>query len=214
MEKVVYLLIVTFFVLVASVYEHPIKEEEPLPVITLENIQEIPPTPPATKDLYDFLDALAFKESSNRYHVSNQYGYMGKYQFGQATLKGLGYHVSREEFINDPELQEEAMIDLLLHNREYLLDYIEDWEGKTVNGIVVTESGILAAAHLGGQRNVRNFFRYNKDFEDGNGTKLSYYLERFGGYETGFDTLDTNEEEYIAEFRETHVERQVEVMTR
>lgn len=213
-EKLFYILVVLFFVFVASIYEQPIKNEvvvfEDEPIVELESLNEIKETIPPKKDLYAFLDALAFKESSNRYHVQNQYGYMGKYQFGQSTLKGLGYNVTRHEFINNPELQEQAMIDLLLHNREYLLSYIERWEGEVVNGVKITESGILAAAHLGGQRNVRNFFRYNRDFSDGNGTRLSYYMKRFGGYDIGLDSMKTD---YIADIPQkmiTNYERQLE----
>ena len=33
---------------------------------------------------------------------------MGKYQFGKSTLKGLGFEVTRKEFLNNPQLQEEA----------------------------------------------------------------------------------------------------------
>ena len=68
-----------------------------------------------------FLDAIGHRESSNRYTVVNKWGYMGKYQFGKRTLKSLGYDVSRKEFLNSPHLQEMAMIDLLLHNKNCLL---------------------------------------------------------------------------------------------
>ena len=35
---------------------------------------------------------------------------MGKYQFGKSTLKGLGFNVTRKEFLNNPQLQEETLI--------------------------------------------------------------------------------------------------------
>ena len=34
---------------------------------------------------------------------------MGRYQFGKSTLKGLGFDVSRTEFLNNPQLQEDEM---------------------------------------------------------------------------------------------------------
>lgn len=193
-EKIGYSTIVLFFVIIAYNYEQPIQQKELVfdetLIITDSTFVEIEEVIPPKKDLYQFLDALAFKESSHRYSVQNRYGYMGKYQFGQSTLRGLGYNISRSEFINSPELQEKAMIDLLIHNREYLITYIDRWVGKKKNGVLITESGILAAAHLAGQGNVRNFFRYGRDFRDGNGTPLSYYLKKFGGYDLGFEDME------------------------
>jgi hypothetical protein len=120
------------------------------------------------EELQNFLDALGFRESGNRYHITNKWGYMGKYQFGRSTLKGLGFKVTKQEFLNNPQLQEEAMMALLLHNKEKLQKYIDVFDGKTVNGMLITESGILAAAHLGGQGSVKRYFKNGKVFRDGN----------------------------------------------
>lgn len=129
-----------------------------------------------------FLDALGFKESSNRYEVTNRYGYLGKYQFSRVTLRNLGYDVTKKEFLNSPELQERAMLDLLIHNKEILQSFIDRWDGEVYRGIEITESGILAAAHLAGPSRVKDFFRNGKDFKDGNGTRLTSYLRKFSGY--------------------------------
>jgi hypothetical protein len=129
-----------------------------------------------------FLNAIGHRESTNRYDVVNAYGYMGKYQFGKETLKGLGIKVTQEEFINNPALQEKAMQLLLKHNKKKLKRYIKKYEGKVVHGVYITESGILAAAHLGGQGNVRRFFRSGYEFKDGFGTKMTSYMKLFGGY--------------------------------
>lgn len=134
-----------------------------------------------------FLDAIGMRESSNRYDVVNGWGYMGKYQFGKRTLKALGYDVSRKEFLNSPYLQEKAMLDLLHHNRKILKSYIEYWDGKTIHGERITESGILAAAHLAGPGNVKKFFRKGVEFKDGNGTKMTSYLTQFSGYKLNLD---------------------------
>jgi len=140
------------------------------------------PTVITVSDMELFLYSIGEKESSNRYDVVNSYGYMGKYQFGKATLRGLGYKISQEDFLNSPELQEKAMLDLLKHNKSKLLKYIEKYDGSTFNGIYVTESGILAAAHLAGPGNVKKFFKRGKDFHDGYGTSMSSYMKKFSGY--------------------------------
>jgi len=134
-----------------------------------------------------FLDAIGHRESSNRYDVVNGWGYMGKYQFGRRTLKALGYDVSKKEFLNSPYLQEQAMLDLLNHNKKILNNYIEYWDGKKINGNVITESGILAAAHLAGPGNVKRFLKEGREFKDGNGTKLTSYLTEFSGYKLNLD---------------------------
>lgn len=129
-----------------------------------------------------FLTAIGHRESSNRYDVVNKWGYMGKYQFGRKTLKNLGYEISKKEFLNSPHIQEQAMLDLLEHNRRILRLYITTYSGTIIDGVEITESGILAAAHLGGAGNVKRYFKKGKQFKDGNGTKLTSYLTGFSGY--------------------------------
>ena len=161
-----------------------IVEIKPKPIHIFEPmlLPKVEVTKMITYSQNEFLDAIGQRESSNRYDVVNSYGYMGKYQFGSKTLKGLGYKVSKEEFLNNPELQEQAMLDLLRHNKKKLKRFIDKYEGKTVHGIYITESGILAAAHLAGQGNVRKFFRKGYEFKDGFGTKMTSYMSQFGGY--------------------------------
>jgi hypothetical protein len=134
-----------------------------------------------------FLNAIGHRESSNRYDIVNKWGYMGKYQFGKKTLKNLGYDVSKKEFLNSPYLQEKAMLDLLEHNKKILQSYIDYWDGRKINGKVITESGILAAAHLAGAGNVKRFLKKGEEFKDGNGTKLTSYLTQFSGYDINLD---------------------------
>ncbi len=129
-----------------------------------------------------FLDAMGHRESSNNYKAVNKYGYMGKYQFGRSTLKTLKINVSRSEFINNPKLQEQAMHKLLQYNKKKLKRYIEKYSGRVINGVLVTESGLLAAAHLGGAGSVKKWFRTGKVRRDGNGVKITTYMQRFSGY--------------------------------
>ena len=134
-----------------------------------------------------FLSAIGHRESTNRYDVVNKWGYMGKYQFGRKTLRNLGYDISKKEFLNSPHIQEQAMLDLLEHNRRILLLYINTYSGTIIDGVEITESGILAAAHLGGPGNVKRYFKKGKQFKDGNGTKLTSYLTQFSGYKLNIE---------------------------
>ena len=139
---------------------------------------------PVVKNHSKFLDEIGFRESSNNYKAVNQFGYLGKYQFGRKTLNAIGFDsISNYEFLSNPSIQEEAMLVLLQKNKHTLRREIKNYVGQTINGIYITESGILAAAHLGGAGNVRKFFRKGYEFKDGNGTKMTSYMVRFAGYD-------------------------------
>ncbi|MBX9807827.1 MAG: peptidoglycan-binding protein LysM [Flavobacteriaceae bacterium] len=140
-----------------------------------------------------YKEAIAFRESQGKYKKINSLGYLGKYQFGTETLKTVGVHDSRQ-FLNSPKMQEKAFIALVAKNKSELKDIIEKYEGQIVSGIRVTESGILAAAHLGGVGSVKKFFRNNGNryYKDAYGTSIRSYMREFGGYETSGIVADSN----------------------
>jgi hypothetical protein len=137
------------------------------------------------KTYVGFKEALGFKESRGDYSVVNQYGYLGKYQFAKATLSMIGIHNS-DTYLEDATLQEKAFKAYTSRNKWILRRDIKRFSGKYVGGVKVTESGILAAAHLAGAGNVKKFLRSNGEvgFEDANGTSIRYYLKKFSGYDT------------------------------
>ena len=141
--------------------------------------------PVIVKDYYSFLNDLGHRESGNRYDVVNRFGYMGRYQFGKSTLRTLKIKVDRETFLSNPQLQDYAMHKLLCYNKSKLKKYIDNFDGQVIHGILVTESGILAAAHLGGQGSVKKWFRTGKVRKDANGVKITSYMVKFGGYNLG-----------------------------
>ena len=158
-------------------------EEEKLRELELQRLEEERIKQYHEDELNRFLNDIGFRESGNRYDITNTWGYMGKYQFGKSTLKGLGFEVTRKEFLNNPQLQEEAMMALLLHNKEKLQKYIDVFDGQTINGMYISESGILAAAHLGGQGSVKRYFKNGRVFKDAYGTKITSYMKQFSGYD-------------------------------
>ena len=131
-----------------------------------------------------YKEAIGFKESQNKYQKINTLGYIGKYQFGIETLKSIGINDS-VHFLNNPRLQEKAFVTLLSRNKFILQNYIDAYEGKIVSNIKITESGILAAAHLGGAGSVIKFFKSNgkRFIKDQYGTSVRSYLKEFAGYE-------------------------------
>ena len=141
----------------------------------------------------DFKEALAIQESNGEYNVVNSYGYMGKYQFGKGTLKYLGIK-NTKNFLNDPALQEKAFEAYVKKNKWILQNDIRKYVGKKVGGIKITESGILAAAHLGGAGSVQDYLRSNGtvDFVDGYGTNIKTYLKNFANYDLSVIKAEKN----------------------
>ena len=143
------------------------------------------------KSFVGFKEAIAFKESGGNYNSVNTYGYLGKYQFGAETLKLIGIN-NPTQFLKNPKLQEKAFIANAARNKWILRRDIKNFTGKLINGIIITESGILAAAHLAGPGSVKKYLRsYGIDnFADGYGTTVHNYMKRFSGYDTTFVKAD------------------------
>lgn len=132
-----------------------------------------------------FREALAFKESRGDYFIINTLGYLGKYQFGLGTLQLLGIS-SATAFLEDPVLQERVFEINLARNKWILRRDIPRFVGRRINGVEVTESGVLAAAHLAGAGNVKRYLRSGGTYDvaDAYGTSITDYLRAFKGYDT------------------------------
>ncbi|GAA4241299.1 MULTISPECIES: peptidoglycan-binding protein LysM [Winogradskyella] len=142
-------------------------------------------TPHLGKSFEGFKEALAFKESRGNYFTVNTLGYLGKYQFGSETLKLIGIYTPNQ-FLYNPELQEKAFVANAERNKWVLRKDIKRFEGQHISGIKVTESGILAAAHLAGPGNVKKFLRSHggNNLSDAYGSSVRYYMKKFSGYDT------------------------------
>ncbi|MGG5487399.1 peptidoglycan-binding protein LysM [Gaetbulibacter sp. PBL-D1] len=137
------------------------------------------------KSYVGFKEALGFKESGSNYFRVNTLGYLGKYQFGAETLKLIGIY-NPNQFLYNPELQEKAFLANAERNKWILRKDINRFVGKTIGGVNVTESGILAAAHLAGPGSVKKYLRSygSNNFKDAYGTSIRHYLKKFSGYDT------------------------------
>jgi len=142
-------------------------------------------SPELGKSFAGFKENLGFKESQNDYFRVNTLGYLGKYQFGKTTLEMIGIHDTKQ-FLNTPELQEKAFIANAQRNKWVLRKDIKRFTGKRINGVVITESGILAAAHLAGPGGVKKYLRScgSNGIKDAYGTSIKSYMKCFQGYDT------------------------------
>ena len=148
-------------------------------------------TPHLGKSFEGFKEALAFKESRGNYFTVNSLGYLGKYQFGAETLELLGIYTPNQ-FLYNPELQEKAFIANAERNKWVLRNDIKRFEGRHIAGVEVTESGILAAAHLAGPGSVKKFLRSfgGNNSSDEYGSTVRSYIKKFSGYDTSMITPD------------------------
>ncbi len=140
--------------------------------------------PHVGKSFVGFAQKMAYKESRGILHLVNPYGYMGKYQFGKSALRTVGIY-DFQEFLRNAEWQDKAFEALIARNKWELRKEIAKFSGKVINGAEITESGLVAAAHLGGAGSVKKYLRSNgrNGFKDGFGTSLSSYIRKFAGYD-------------------------------
>ena len=116
---------------------------------------------------------------------------MGKFQFGVSTLEILGVY-SPSDFLDCPELQEKVFIANIKRNKWVLRREIKSFVGHNINGTPVTESGILAAAHLAGPGSVKCYLRTNGaiEFKDAYGTNIDSYMRKFSAFDTSSVTAE------------------------
>ncbi len=139
------------------------------------------------KSFVGFKEALGFKESQGKYYMVNTLGYLGKYQFGSSALRFYGLS-NTADFLRNSALQERVFILNCAYNKWTLRKDIQHSVGKRMNGVLITESGILAAAHLAGARGVKKFLRSfgRSEARDAYGSSITHYMKRFGGYDTSW----------------------------
>lgn len=148
--------------------------------------------------------------------IINNLGYMGYFQFGTSALQAIGYKnsngswsgvngaVSQESFLNSREMQIKAVNRLIDYNCKLLRNNnINEYYGKTINGIELTESGVIAGCHLVGLGGLAAFLDVPNNLKfikkkingkwvvtdqkhpqyDGNNVHISKYIEEFNNYD-------------------------------
>ncbi|WP_339839620.1 peptidoglycan-binding protein LysM [uncultured Flavobacterium sp.] len=158
-----------------------------------EEFEFLTKIPYVGKTYIGFRQAVAYKESRGKSTLVNPYGYMGKYQFGKSTLRAVGVY-DFQNFLNNVSIQDKAFKALVAKNKWELRKEIETYSGRIINGVEITESGIVAAAHLSGAGSVKKYLRSNgrNGFKDGFGTSLRSYIKKFASYDISHIKADRN----------------------
>lgn len=163
------------------------------------------------KSFIDFKQAIANAESKGNggYKAENKLGYIGKYQFGEPSLIDVGLYKkdgtrkndyrkpftgkfgikSKQDFLNSPKAQELAMDAYCKKQWQYLKAAHSAVGGFTREGTRITESALIAAAHLVGAKKVKNYIlNGGPNAKDANGTSIEDYMKRFNDYNVEFIT--------------------------
>lgn len=147
-----------------------------------------------------FLEVLGFRESSGNYSAISPSGsYLGRYQMGHTALVEAGFKdtngnwtslaasygvTSNATFLSSPNAQEYAIRQYHKKIWGYLKHYgAEELIGQIYYNVIITESGLLAAAHLVGANGVITAIQNNTNIEDGLGTPAYEYMSLMKNYD-------------------------------
>ena len=153
-----------------------------------------------------FLQSLANAESANQPGIVNKYGYVGLFQMGELALQDAGYYRgdgtrgvndwrggwTGRDGINslaDFQASPQAQVNAVTRYHQVIENYISanglrKYVGTTINGVLITESGLVAGAHLVGMGNMKDWLRSGGRVVplDGNKVPVTSYASRFAGY--------------------------------
>lgn len=169
------------------------------------------------EDFLNDLGGQETKGKLRPYFVMNDFGFVGRYQMGEQAMVEMGIYKKEPDpktgkinynndwtgvflenkygikslwdYRNSPDKQELLQIDYKKRDWQYiknkdLLKFI----GTTVNDVVITESGLLAGAHLVGAGGLSKYLKHNgtidvTDRPNGKGTSVLAYLKQFANYD-------------------------------
>lgn len=139
----------------------------------------------------------------------NRTGHIGKYQMGERILANLGYYApprdqtketnewrgfwegwrhlaSHEDFLKDAKAQEYiAREEMSFHWGKIHKIGMDDLVGDTIQGVLITESSLLAGCHMFGLDGL-SFLLNQPKSQDVSGSNLFRILKLFSGYQTPY----------------------------
>jgi hypothetical protein len=158
-----------------------------------------------------YMAQTGYTESTGNYSAVNQFGYAGKYQMGSAALQdagllkpgtpqtadalnnpnnwigGPGKPASLNDFLSNPALQEQTMINYTQRNYNSLTNL------GVINSSTPTDqvAGYLSASHLMGTGNVQKWVNgtLSGSAADANGTTIASYFQQGRYSQTQVSTI-------------------------
>lgn len=134
--------------------------------------------------------------------------FAGRYQFGDDRLADYnavaGTNYTAKDMLNMPEAEQEKIADWHFSDISKFIksEGLDKYIGTEINGVTLTESSLVAVAHLGGKSGLKQFLltdgKYNE--KDSNGTSLTDYARTHamaGGLEETSTAGDRTQETFI-----------------
>lgn len=152
-------------------------------------------------DYVCFLEKLAMRESQGGYNIHNDGSqYLGRYQIGRDVFQQIGFKDENDnwtelaellnvkddnDFLESEIAQEVAILFAIRWDYQSILVYQDNQHiGKTIEGVYVTNSGLVAAGHLIGCKKLHKAFVGTipwSEAVDGKKTSALVYMKEMGG---------------------------------
>lgn len=127
-------------------------------------------------------------ESGGKSNIENSKGYVGLLQFGPDRLTDarkagvIPANMTKEQFKNSTKEFQNSVADWHFADIDKQADKqgLEQYYGKTINGVVIDRDAIRGMAHLGGLPGTKKFLETNGAYDPSDGkTKISDYGKKF-----------------------------------
>ena len=104
------------------------------------------------------IETKGYSDEASYYAKSPSGLHWGRYQLGPIARRIAGVSgMSYDDFSNNPEIQEGAFLAWIRYLKIEMNDYVKRYSGKYIDGIEITESGIISMAHNVGGPETRKY---------------------------------------------------------
>jgi len=104
------------------------------------------------------IETKGYSDTASYYAKSPSGKHWGRYQLGKIARTVAGYpDITYDEFACNYQLQEESFKKWITYLRKEMKPYVIKYSGKTIDGIILTESGIISMAHNVGGPQTRKY---------------------------------------------------------
>lgn len=160
-----------------------------------------------SNQLNKLLQRFAFYESEGQWKIYNEYGYMGKYQFGSYAMIALKKpHITTNVFRYDPyvfppDVQDSSVVTILYLNYLTNKPTIDANNGRYINGIQLNHFNMMVAMNHVGCGGFLPYLSSNGKIvpKDGNGSTIEFYLNEFENVDIDLEEMKKIKEQLLRE---------------
>jgi hypothetical protein len=170
----------------------------------IDDIFYIAESSPCIRGFNNYSDDLGYFESRNDTTIVNKIGCFAEHQWKQSTLRYLGYNITLKKFKKDPSIFPRSMqreaLKTLIDTTKFDLESYKYYIGTIIDGVYISESGLLAACHLGGAKSVKKYLLSNGTYILIDGLRLDIKHSKCQVKSNSKDIFGTSVKDYIKQF--------------